>query len=634
MHARQAPARHPLGQALAFDLHRCRSVTVRMNPAAANPPRPAFSPGRWPRLLCLAVLVVAGLSARPAAAADPAPKRVLIIHSFGRDFAPYDAVIASFRRELASRSPQPVVFLEAALDAGRIIGPDEEAAFAAYLGARFAQPAPDLVVGSAGPAARFLVRQREALFPQVPMLFTAIDARVAPRAVLKPGDAVVATQLDLPRAFEAFLRVRPDTRRIAIVLGDTPLERFWRKELERDLAYLGGWVDRVWLDGLSLAEMKQRVAALPADSAVFYGLMVVDAAGVPHERLDALAELKRAARVPIFSLFESELGQGVLGGPYLSQTRAGQEAAAIALQRLSAVPAAAADAVTIGMDGLAYDARELRRWRIDEARLPPGSQLLFREPAPWVQYRKEIVAIGALVVAQAALIGALLLQRARRQRAEREARTLGGRLITAHEDEGRRLARELHDDIAQRLAGLSIEAATLRRLGDPAARAATEQSISGELAHLSRDVHALSYRLHPSVIDDLGLEQALRMECERAARRGGVEVDFRCDAASGALRGEHALCLFRVAQEALRNALRHAQAKRIEVLLRPERGGAALSVADDGCGFDPQAGRERASLGLASMRERVALLGGRLAVSSRTGQGTRITAWVPAEQGA
>jgi signal transduction histidine kinase len=513
-----------------------------------------------------------------------------------------------------------------------VIGPDEEAAFAAYLGARFGDPAPDLIVGSAGPAARFLVRQREALFPRVPVLLTAIDTRLAPRAGLKPGDAVVASQLDVPRAFDTLLRVRPDTRRIAIVVGDTPLERFWRQELERDLAPLAGRVELVWLDGLSLVETMRRVAALPPDSAVFYALMVVDGAGVPHERLDALEDLKRVSPVPIFSLFEGELGRGVVGGPYLSQTRAGKAAAAIALQRLSAPgsAAAAAEVVTIGMDGIAYDVRELRRWHIDEARLPPGSELLFREPAPWVQYRREIATVAALVVVQAGLIAALLVQRAHRRRAERGARTLGGRLITAYEDESRRLARELHDDVTQRLAGLSIEAATLPRLADPAARAAAEQSIGGELASLSRDVQALSYRLHPSVIDDLGLEEALRVECGRAARRGAVEVVFQGDAAADAPRGDRALALFRVAQEALRNALRHAQARHIRVDLRAERNGTSLVVADDGCGFDPAAARERASLGLASMRERVVLLGGRLDIRSRHGQGTRVAAWIPA----
>ncbi len=608
------------------------NTAMTPHPATGSGPRAARR--RLLRAGAAVALALGGGLAPLVPAAQEGSKRVLIIHSFGRDFAPYDAVVASFRRELASRSPQPVVFLEAALDAGRVIGGDEEAAFAAYLGARFADPPPDLIVGSAGPAARFLVRQREALFAQVPVLLTAIDARVVPRAGLKPGDAVVATQLDLPRAFDTLLRMRPDTRRIAIVLGDTPLERFWRQEVARELAFLHGRVELLWLDRLSLAEAKQRVAALPPDSAVFYGLMVVDAAGVPHERLDALAELKRVAQVPIFSLFESELGQGVLGGPYLSQARAGKEAAALALRRLSAAGAAAAPAapevVTLGMDGLAYDARELRRWHIDEARLPPGSELLFREPAPWVRYRQEIAAVAALVVVQAGLIAALLVQRAHRRRAERGARTLGGRLITAYEDESRRLARELHDDVTQRLAGLSIEAATLPRLTDPAARAAAEQAIGSELAGLSRDVQALSYRLHPSVIDDLGLAEALRIECDRAARRGAVEVEFQGDAAAGAPRGDPALALFRVAQEALRNALRHAQARRIRVELRTERNGTSLVVADDGCGFDPAAERERASLGLASMRERVVLLGGQLDIRSRRGQGTQVTAWVPA----
>lgn len=587
-----------------------------------------------PRLVAAVLAAAAGLFAAAPAHADPGPKRVLIIHSFGRDYAPYDAVIATFRRELATRSPEPVVFMEAALDAARRIGPDEEAAFVAYLGARFSAPAPDLVVASAGPAAQFLVRHRDALFPDVPIVLTAVDARVAPRAGLKPGDAVVTTRIDLPRAFDAILRVLPQTHSIAFVLGDTPLEHYWREELERDSAYLAGRVNFVWLDGLSLPQIKQRVATLAPDSAVFYGLLVVDAAGVPHERLEALAALKQVARVPIFSLFENELGEGVVGGPILSQSRAGRETAALALRRLSGAPLPAPQVETVGMQTAVYDGRELQRWRIDESRLPPGSEVRFRPPSPWGQYREEIIAIVALIVMQSALIGALLVQRVHRRRAEREAHALGGRLITAYEDAGRRLARELHDDITQRLAGLSIESAALGRLSEPAARAAMEQSIGSELASLSRDVHALSYRLHPSVVDDLGLEEALRVECERTARRGPVGVAFRSESGGGPIRGEVALCLFRVAQEALRNAVRHAQAERVTVTLSSMPDAHEVSVEDDGCGFDVQAEPARASLGLASMRERVALLGGRLDIRSRRGQGTRVTARVPVQAAA
>jgi signal transduction histidine kinase len=584
------------------------------------------------RMAGLALVAVASGAVPGFARAQQTPRRVLIIHSFGRDFAPFDAAIATFRRELASSSPQPVVFVEAALDAGRPIGPDEEAAFVAYLQARFSQPAPNLVVSSGGPAARFLIRHREELFAGLPILLAAFEARVVPRAALKPGDAMVASQLDLPRAFETILRVLPDTRTIAVVVGDTPLERYWRTQLERDGASLAGRVRFVWFDGLSLPQMRQRIAALPPDSAVFYALLLVDAAGVPHERLEALGQLMRSAQVPIFGLYENELGQGVVGGPYNSQTRVGREAARVALRRLGAAVPTPPEFVTVSMEDPVYDARQLQRWGIRESRLPPGSEVRFREPSPWDRYRSQIVGTALVIGAQAALIAALLVQRRRRHRAEQEARTLGGRLITAYEDEGRRLARELHDDITQRLAGVSIEAATLGRIGDPAARQAAEQTIGSELAALSRDVHALSYRLHPSVIDDLGLGEALRIECERAARRGAIEVDFTADEAGHTMRGDHALCLFRVAQEALRNALRHSQAQHVRVELRAAEGGTSVSVSDDGIGFDPVVARDHASLGLASMRERVALIGGRLDLRSRQGQGTSVTAWVPAAE--
>jgi signal transduction histidine kinase len=556
----------------------------------------------------------------------------LIIHSFGRDFAPFDAVIAAFRRELASGAESPVVFLEAALDAGRDIGAAEERAFSAYLNARFAAPTPDLIVSSGAPAAQFVLRHRQQLFPDVPVLLTAIDARFVPRAALGSRDIVAANRLDLARAFEAILRVRPETDTIAVVVGATPLERAWRREIERDTAFLGERLRFDWLDKLSLAQMKERVAALPPNGAVFYGLLVVDADGVPHERMDALAELKRVAQVPIFSLFEAELGQGVVGGPFWPQSRVGQDAARAVLRSWSAPPPAQPVVLSTEMAGPVYDWRELRRWGIDETRLPPDSEVRFREPSFWAAHRYEIAAGAAVVAAQSALIGALLVQRARRRRAEQDARTLGGRLITAHEDEGRRLARELHDDITQRLAGVAMEAAALQRLADPAARSAAGSGIAAELGQLSRDVHALSYRLHPAVIDDLGLGEALRIECERAARRGAVEVRFDGDEAAGAARGPRALALYRVAQEALRNALSHAQPQCLRVELRADGAGTRLSVADDGCGFDPAAPRERASLGLASMHERVALLGGWLRIDSRRGQGTTVSAWVPAAQ--
>lgn len=590
---------------------------------------------RWRRLRRWVGIVLVGwmgFLAAPTAHAEPAPKRVLIVHSFGRDIAPFDAVAAAFRHELASLQNGPVVFFDTGLDTGRKISAGEEAVFGAYLKARFTEPPPDLVATVGAAAAVFMQQHREAVFPGVPMLMMGLDARLAPSQRLRAGDALVATSLDPEKAFANILQVRPATRRVVMVLGNSPLEHYWRKVFEQASLPLSDRVQFEFFDGLSMAEMLQRIARLPPDSAVLYGLLVVDGAGIPHERLDALAELRQASKVPIFSLFGNELGRGVVGGPYLSEARAGKQAARLALRQMSGDRPAEPAVVSIGMESPAYDARELLRWRIGESVLPPGSEVRFRPPSVWVAYRGEILAITAVMAAQVLLIIALLVQRGRRQRAEQEARTLGGRLMTAYEDEGRRIARELHDDVTQRLASLTIEVAALGQLASTDARQAAETSIGGALSHLGRDVHALAYRLHPSVIDDLGLEAALRVECDRLARRSGIEVELDADAV-GDLPGEAALSLLRVAQEALRNVERHARATRVRVVLKRKAGSVELAVSDDGCGFDPAADREHASLGLASMRERMALLRGRLEIRSRAGDGTQVLATVPAGAG-
>jgi PAS domain S-box-containing protein len=212
------------------------------------------------------------------------------------------------------------------------------------------------------------------------------------------------------------------------------------------------------------------------------------------------------------------------------------------------------------------------------------------------------------------------------EQSHREIQQLAGRLLTAHEDERRRLARELHDDLTQRLARLAIDAGGLEQRGRDGT---VVKSIREELVRLSDDVHAMSYRLHPSVLDDLGLVEALKTECDRVARRGSLRVEVDANGVPTALPADASLCLFRVAQEALSNASRHAGASAVTVLLTPRDSGLELAVRDDGSGFDPDGPRGRASLGLASMRERVRLLNGRFDIESAPGRGTRVVAWVP-----
>jgi PAS domain S-box-containing protein len=220
------------------------------------------------------------------------------------------------------------------------------------------------------------------------------------------------------------------------------------------------------------------------------------------------------------------------------------------------------------------------------------------------------------------------------KRVENELHDLSRRLIGAYEEERALLARELHDDLTQRLAVLAIEVGSAELAAAGSARAETLRAVREGLVRLSEDVHSLAYQLHPSVLEELSLAEALRTECERLGRQSRVDLSVRLDPLPEVVGRDAALCLFRVAQEALNNVVRHSRAHAATVDLRAMDDGLLLAVRDDGVGFDPASPGARRSLGLASMLERVRLVNGTLDVESAPGQGTAIVAWVPAEGGA
>jgi PAS domain S-box-containing protein len=220
-------------------------------------------------------------------------------------------------------------------------------------------------------------------------------------------------------------------------------------------------------------------------------------------------------------------------------------------------------------------------------------------------------------------------QVARRKRVEEARSELLRRLVHAQEDQYRRIARELHDDLTQRLAVLAIDAGTLEQLpGCPPDVGSRLGGVREQLVALSESVHSLSRQLHPSILDDLGLVDALRAECLSLEQRDGLRVRYHAEDVPTDLPRGVALCVYRVAQESLRNVVRHARALEASVRLSASERELILSVRDRGAGFEVAA-RGKTGLGLASMRERARLIQARLIVRSRPGEGTRITVRVP-----
>ena len=213
----------------------------------------------------------------------------------------------------------------------------------------------------------------------------------------------------------------------------------------------------------------------------------------------------------------------------------------------------------------------------------------------------------------------------------RELQNLTERLIRAQEEERARLARELHDDLTQRLAAVAITAGTLRRKLDAndGLRAGLEQ-IQQQLVTISDDVHSLSRRLHSKTLEDLGLAAAIEGECRGFFERTAIPVNFPQPQDLPPIAPEVQLALYRIAQEGLRNIARHAHANDVELALEARNGSVTLVIGDNGRGFDRKDPSWRPGLGLASMSERARLVGGVVTVQSDPGKGTRIVVEVPA----
>jgi signal transduction histidine kinase len=218
-----------------------------------------------------------------------------------------------------------------------------------------------------------------------------------------------------------------------------------------------------------------------------------------------------------------------------------------------------------------------------------------------------------------------------RKRAERDLSELSGRLIHAHEEERARIARELHDDFGQRMALIQVG---LERFQQDTAEFSSESrqqfhNLAAMTSEVSSNIHNLSHQLHPSMLGAIGLTAALRTFCRELSAQHNLQVQFVNNDVPERISKDVALCLFRIAQEALRNVVKHSGAAEAQVELSAHGDQIDLCISDSGKGFDPAFAQGGDGLGLISMRERLRLVGGRISIESEPSHGTRILARIP-----
>ena len=370
-------------------------------------------------LLAAAAPAAAGAESprAPAAETPAAPhRRILLIHVTPRMAPALLGNEQAFTSALKTALPDPVTFHSEYLELALFDQRDGfEQELVSYLAAKYARTKPDLIAVTASAGLRFTMRHRARLFPGVPIVFSSVDRGAAGDVVLDGDVTGIWLSPDWRGTLEAARRLQPDLERVVVVNGASGVDRVWTASARAQLERLERPVPITYLDGLTLEATEQRLAALPARSAVLLGAFSRDGAGRSFILPEVVPRLSGASAAPLYSLSEGPIGLGSVGGHTVSFEEQGRRAAELAARMLRGERPPMADTET---NVYRFDARQLRRWGLDARRLPPGSVLLFGEPSLWQAYRGWVVGAVVVLALQTWLIIGLLASRAQRRRAQ------------------------------------------------------------------------------------------------------------------------------------------------------------------------------------------------------------------------
>jgi signal transduction histidine kinase len=360
-----------------------------------------------------------GVPAAPDAATHQPSVLILLP---GQSGLPAPAMIASgIRSSLATEWSVGVTIETESVDLARFSSPEaEERRLREQFGSKDWNRPIALIIAASNEPLDFVLRVRDELWPGIPVIACAVNERRVHGLALPSGVTVVTIRYDMEGTLHAALALRPDTQHVALVGGAGAHERPFHDLARQAVAGAGKRLQLIDLTTLPITDMLARVSALPEHTVVLASSYQMDGAGRRFYGLEIVEPLTRAANRPTFTVFGHVLGRGIVGGSLTDFEAIGREAGALAARVLrgeALPPSRRASAVA---SVLRFDGRELARWRLDEGRLPPGSEVLYRRPTLWQQYRWHVAGAISLIAAQAGLIVALLIQR--RERRESEVR--------------------------------------------------------------------------------------------------------------------------------------------------------------------------------------------------------------------
>jgi signal transduction histidine kinase len=588
--------------------------------------------GRQLGLLLLVFGALAFESVAPASAQSE--KRVLVVYSTRRDAQ----IVNIGERELPRILEQGlghVDYYSEYIDQARF--PDTaDQAFREFFLLKYKNVHFDAVIAIQDAALDLVREARNELFQDTPIVYFATSP-VSKRIDNATG---LVTGFDLADTLALIADLQPDVRRIFVVTGASPSDDEYESIARSQFRPFENRFAISYLNGLPTSALESSISSLPPNSAVYYLMVNRNADGGNVHPLVYLDRLVTIANAPVYCWVDSAFGRGIVGGSLKDQTAQLEAIGRLTLRVLSGQPADSIPVSSPHLNVRQVDWRQLRRWGISESRVPQDTRLLFRNPSVWDRYWPYMLGAAAVLLAQTLLIAGLLVERRMRRRAEEQVRAsddalrssyerlrdLGSRLLQAQDTERSHIARELHDDISQQIALLSIDVELLSGVVPPDAEALADEAMN-RTQELVRSVHDLSHRLHPTKLRLIGLVSALQ-SLQRELSRSDTAITFTHDGVPGDLPPNVTLSLYRIVQEALQNALKYSRAKAINVALRGSPEGLVLTIVDNGVGFDVGASWGK-GLGLISIGERIEAIGGTLDIRSAPGGGTSFTIKVP-----
>jgi signal transduction histidine kinase len=452
------------------------------------------------------------VAAAPSGTADAELRRVVILNGADPYLPAFVALDRGVREAILAGRTAPTGFHAETLDMFRFPQAEIDGDVVALLRKKYGGLRVDVVVAASEIALDIAERHRADIWPEVPIVFHSVSETNLRKATLDPRTIGIPVRLEYGPTLDLALKLRPATRRIVVVAGTAQPDRTNLSLAQRALGRYAGTLEIQYLVGLTVAETVAAVRALREDAVVLFVTVFRDGAGTPLVPRDVLTQVAAASSAPVFGIFETYLGDGIVAGSIASYVGQGRRAGDLVVRVLNGEPPAAIGIQAPATSACIADAQALRRWRIKERLLPDGCEVRFRETTAWDRYRWQILATLAVILLQSALIVALMLNRRRLRQARAAARDEYGL---------RREAETVASNLQGRLARFSRE----RSLG--AVATAISHEINQPLLAIQNYAQAARRRLEGDLDDKSKLIELYAKIEAQAARAGAITQRVR-----------------------------------------------------------------------------------------------------------